>query len=236
MNPPSSPANGNSGSIGGSILVVEDDGALRKLIVTVLERAGYAARAASSAEEALEVTREEEPTLVLTDVVLPGQSGYELCRILRDRFGETLPIIFVSGVRTEQFDVLAGFLLGADDYLTKPFLPAELVGRVRRALTRSAAATNLSGPGDGDELTQREREVLGLLAEGLSQKQIAARLVISANTVATHIQRILGKLGLHSRAEAVAWAYRLGMVADANDPALSTRRQTRGSTLRTGSS
>jgi len=83
---------------------------------------------------------------------------------------------------------------------------------VRRALARAAASSVREPQADAHDLTRREREVLLLLAEGLSQKEIATRLVISSTTVATHIQRILSKLELHSRAEAVAWAHRAGAV------------------------
>ena len=201
------------------ILVVEDDASLRELIVTVLGVAGYAVRAAASAEEALELTADARPAVVVTDIVLKAQSGYELCRILRERFGESLPIMFMSGVRTERFDVVAGFLIGCDDYIVKPFAAGEIVARVRRAVARTAAAPQLvASSGQTHNLTSRESEVLALLAEGLSQKEIAARLIISSKTVATHIQRILSKLDLHSRAEAVAWAYRVGLA----DPGMLT--------------
>ncbi len=220
----SATTNGNSESGSGWIAVVDDDAALRELILTALSLAGYAARGAESAEKALEFFQEEQPALVITDIVLPGQSGYELCRILRERFGDRLPVLFVSGIRTEAFDVTAGFLIGGDDYIVKPFEPGEIVVRVRRALARSAVSSIRNTHTEGHDLTAREREVLGLLAEGLSQKQIAALLVISSTTVATHIQRILGKLQLHSRAEAVAWAYRTNSFGDSAEPTVFVRR------------
>ena len=196
----------------GSILVVEDAPACRELLSTLLVQAGHAVREASSAEEALALAHEERPALVMLDVVLPDMNGYELCRALRERFGEALPIIFISG-RTDPLDSVAGLLIGGDDYIVKPFVPGDLVARVRRALTRSAELDRNGQPSTSD-LTPRELEVLNLLADGLSQNAIADRLVISPKTVATHIQRILSKLGAHSRAEAVARAYRLGLVED----------------------
>jgi DNA-binding NarL/FixJ family response regulator len=198
---------------GRSILIVDDVPSFRGLVATLLGDAGYEVREAASAREALELADDEPPALVLLDVVLPEVSGYELCRTLRERFGETLPIIFVSGSRTDPLDSGAGLLVGADDYIVKPFVPEELIARVRRALTRSAELDRRNGAA-ANGLTSREREVLGLLAEGLTQNGIAERLVISPMTVATHIQRILGKLGVHSRAEAVSRAYRLGLVND----------------------
>lgn len=113
-------------------------------------------------------------------------------------------MIFLSGERTESFDRVAGLLVGADDYLVKPFDPDELAARVRAVLRRAQPSV----PAPLQSLTRRELEVLRLLADGLDQRQIAAELVISAKTVGTHIERILGKLGVHSRAQAVALAYR----------------------------
>jgi RNA polymerase sigma factor (sigma-70 family) len=197
----------------GSILVVDDVASYRELVATLLDRAGFQVQQAASGEEALELANGEPPALVLLDVVLPQMSGYELCRSLRDRFGDGLPIIFVSGTRTDALDSVAGLLVGADDYIVKPFVPAELMARVRRALTRSAALERANGPAP-NSLTPREREVLNLLAEGLSQDQIAERLVISPKTVATHIQRILAKLDVHSRAAAIAHAFRWGLVEE----------------------
>ena len=192
----------------GSILVVDDDPTFRELVATLLERLGCESIEAADGLEALAVAT-SKPSLVLLDVDLPGISGYEVCRELRDAYGNDLPIVFVSGKRTEQLDRVGGLLLGADDYIVKPFEPDEFLARVRRYLSR---ASQPRGAGIRAELTSREREVLRLLASGLDQRAIAAQLVISPKTVATHIQRILGKLGVRSRAQAVALAHRHGLV------------------------
>ena len=190
-----------------TVLIVDDDPGVRALLARVLEGAGFTTYAAESGEEALAQARSQRPSLVLLDIRLPGVSGYEVCHELRSTFGDEVAIVFVSGVRTEPFDRAAGLMLGADDYLVKPFAPDELVARVRRLLERatpsSPRALNLTG---------RELEILGLLAEGLQQAEIAARLVISPKTVATHIEHVLGKLEVHSRAQAVARAYRDGLL------------------------
>jgi DNA-binding NarL/FixJ family response regulator len=149
------------------------------------------------------------PALVLLDVQLPGISGYEVCHELREHYGRDLPIVFLSGTRTEPSDRVAGLLVGADDYIVKPFDSDELLARARRLMTRDGRGT--AGTNDA-RLTKRERQVLELLASGVQQNEIAERLVISPTTVATHIQRILSKLGVHSRAEAVATAFQLGLV------------------------
>jgi DNA-binding NarL/FixJ family response regulator len=191
----------------GTVLVVDDDEIYRELIATVLGRAGFATLHAADGEAAMAAARRHRPRLVILDVRLPDISGYEICRELRDEFGDRLAIMFVSGERTEGFDLAAGLLVGADDYVVKPFSTDELLARVRARLPLAPAAAPL--PSD---LTKRELEVLGLLAEGLSQKEIAAELVISSKTVAAHIQHILGKLGVHSRTQAVAQAYRRGLL------------------------
>jgi DNA-binding NarL/FixJ family response regulator len=192
----------------GALLIVDDDAAFRELVHSLLGRIGLPIVEASDGDEALEAALAERPSLVLLDVDMPGASGYEICRALRDAYGEDLPIIFVSGRRREQLDLVAGLLIGADDYLVKPFEAAELLARVRRHLSRAPRALN----GQGASLTPREQEILELLATGLDQPAIAERLVISPKTVATHIQRILGKLGVRSRAQAVAYAHRHGLV------------------------
>jgi DNA-binding NarL/FixJ family response regulator len=199
------------------ILIVDDDGPFRELVSVLLERAGYVAAEAANDEEAFAAVSEERPAAVLLDVQLDGTSGYAICRELRQRFGEQLPILFVSGARVEPSDRVAGLLIGADDYMTKPVDPDELLARVGRALTRVEAAersSNGASPGAASRLTPRERDVLGLLAKGLGTDAIAKNLYISPKTVGTHVQRMLAKLDMHSRAEAVAFAYREGLVEE----------------------
>jgi DNA-binding NarL/FixJ family response regulator len=191
---------------GNRVFVIEDDGPVRELMATLLRDAGYETEEWETGEEALAAMNGRPPLLALIDVHLPGISGYEVCRKLREQFDESVPILFVSGERVEAFDRVAGLLVGGDDYLVKPFAPDELVARVSRLARRSDRAAAASG------LTQREVEVLRLLAEGMSQSEIARALVISPKTVAKHIEHILGKLGVHTRAQAVGRAFREGVL------------------------
>jgi DNA-binding NarL/FixJ family response regulator len=187
-----------------SVLVVDGDPASRAALSSALQRAGYPTQQARTGEEGLEAAGRQRPALVIMETHLPGASGYEISRELRERYGEELPIIFVSAARTDETDRVAGLLLGADDYLAKPIPFDHLLARVRRLV---AQATALASP-VASRLTPREQEVLGLLAEGLEQNEIATRLFITPKTVAKHIERILGKLGVHSRAQAVVLALR----------------------------
>jgi DNA-binding NarL/FixJ family response regulator len=187
-----------------SVLVVDGDPEFRTALCTGMQRAGYSTQQARTGEEALEAARRERPALVILETHLPGVSGYEVLREFRERYGEDLPIIFVSAARTDETDRVAGLLLGADDYLVKPIRFDHLLARVRRLSAHSASVAQPVA----SRLSPREQEVLALLAEGLEQGDIANRLFITPKTVAKHIERILGKLGVHSRTQAVALALR----------------------------
>jgi DNA-binding NarL/FixJ family response regulator len=204
---------------GTRVLIADDDADFRTFLLALLESAGYDVTEAATAEEALELAHANQPHLVLLDIDLPALGGYEACRRLRDEYGHDLAIAFLTGTRTESFDRSAGLLLGADDYLVKPFEPDELLARVRALLRRLPAAEPEGQRQFG--LTTRELEVLDLLAQGLEQSDIARQLVISPKTVGRHIEHILGKLAVHSRSQALAAAYREGLI----DPAPATRRR-----------
>jgi DNA-binding NarL/FixJ family response regulator len=198
-----------SGGPSKSILIVDDDAEFRAFVSAVLGQAGYRVIEAATGEDALATVRFERPHLLVLDVRLPGLSGYEVCHQLRREFGESLPILFVSGERMESFDRVAGLLLGGDDYLVKPFAPDELLARVRCLVRRAPPAVATAA----SSLTGREAEILRLLAAGLDQDEIADRLLISPKTVAVHIGHINSKLGVRSRAQAVAAAFRDDLVA-----------------------
>lgn len=186
------------------ILIVDEDDEVRALVASTFERAGFRSSEAANGQEALEAADAQRPGAVILETRLPGVCGYEVCRALRESFGDELPIVFVSGDRTDASDRIAGLLVGADDYIVKPLAADELLVRVRQLLQRSPA----SSPPDGRGLTEREAEILGLLAEGRSQAEIAVQLTISPKTVGAHIEHILAKLDCHSRAQAVAKAFR----------------------------
>ena len=202
-----------AGADPGPILIVDDDSTFRTLAAELLAASGMPSIQASSGEEALELARTTRPALVLLDVRLPGVSGYETCRALREEFGEELPILFVSGDRTESLDRAVGLLLGGDDYVVKPFYPDELLARVRRLISRAHPPGPPPPPPAREQtLTKRELDVLRQLAAGKRAADIAAELGISPKTVAGYVQSILGKLGVRSRAQAVARAYERGLV------------------------
>jgi DNA-binding NarL/FixJ family response regulator len=187
------------------ILVADDDPASRRVIADALSRAGHATKLAADGDEALAIAEHDRPALVVTEVMLPEASGYEVCHTIKEWYGPRVPVILISDRRTEPADRVAGLLIGADDYVVKPVLPAELVVRVGHLL----GTRQIGGPACVATLTPREREVLALLIEGMSQVEIAQRLVITPGTVAKHIEHILGKFRVHTRAQAVALALRV---------------------------
>ena len=193
----------------GTVLIVDDHSSFRELLTAQLEGAGIKTIEAADGEGALERARDAD--VVLLDINLPDMSGYTVCRELRAEYGERLPIVFLSGYRTESMDRAAGLLIGGDDYLVKPPDLDELLARVRRLIERSQERTDNASAGFG--LTRRELEVLQLLGSGKRAPEIATELGISPKTVSSHLQSIFRKLDVNSRAQAVARAYEHGLVA-----------------------
>jgi DNA-binding NarL/FixJ family response regulator len=191
-----------------TILVADPDQRARRRLARGLVGAGFAVLEAESGEEALELAQDRAPALIILEVPLGEISGYEVCRSLREELAPELPVIFVSGTRTESYDRVAGLLVGADDYVVKPYAFGELLARVRRLVERRARASPTL-----PQLTPREREVLAMLANGLSPKEIGERLFISSKTVGTHIEHIFSKLNAKSRVQAVTIAFREGLAS-----------------------
>jgi DNA-binding NarL/FixJ family response regulator len=186
------------------VLVVDDDPAINQLIVMTLSEHGFETRSAADGHGALRAIRHETPDVVLLDVYLPDVSGYQLCRHVRDDYGDSVGIMLVSAERRDPFDRTAGLLIGADDYLIKPFAIDELIARVRRLAQRRRSTAR----GVTAQLTPRETEILSALSRGLDHHAIAGELVIAPKTVEKHIEHILLKLGVHSRAQAIVLALR----------------------------
>jgi two-component system alkaline phosphatase synthesis response regulator PhoP len=115
------------------ILVIEDEESIWSLVKSYLEREGFKVEIATEGRQGLEMARQHRPDLVILDLMLPGMDGLEICRILR---GESSVYILMLTARTDEVDRVVGLTMGADDYVTKPFSPRELVARVKAALRR----------------------------------------------------------------------------------------------------
>ncbi len=132
------------------ILVVDDEEQIRRALRSVLQARHYTVDLAATAEEGLELTAQHTPELVILDLTLPGMSGLEACRALRDWYHG--PILVLS-VRNADEDKIAALDLGADDYLTKPFSTGELLARIRALLRRTSSADTSVGEVSAGDLT-----------------------------------------------------------------------------------
>ena len=160
-----------------NILVVEDEDAIREMLVMVLEQANFRVIEAASAELALSVLAENRVDLLLLDWMLPGISGVELARRLkRDSGYKDLPIILLTA-RGEEEDKIRGLEIGADDYVTKPFSPKELQARIKAVMRRSGKLTELGQLTVGDVTLDAEQHRLTIAGKTVDVSPTEFRLM-----------------------------------------------------------
>ena len=136
---------GTGGNRSPKVLVVEDEADVAEMIRYNLGKEGYDVRLAGNGTEALRQVKDARPDLILLDIMVPHLNGWEICRRLKlDRETQAIPVIIVTG-RVEEGDKVLGFEMGADDYVTKPFSPRELVARVRAVWRRGRAGDETAG-------------------------------------------------------------------------------------------
>ena len=202
-----------------SIMLVDDHPLLRKglrQLISMDDELEVIAEASNGAD-AITQGVELDPDLILLDLNMQGMNGLETLRHLRDQ-GVTSRIVMLT-VSDADEDVLQAISLGADGYLLKDMEPEELLEQIKRALNGKMVlseavtqilATAIRSPNNKssseiDALTQRELEIIKLIAKGLSNKLIARELDISDGTVKVHVKHLLKKLHLRSRVEAAVW-------------------------------
>ena len=214
------------------LLLADDHHLFRKGLASLLEKeAGFAVVAeAEDGAEAISKTRAVKPDLVLMDIHMPGVNGLEATRQITSTLPSTRVVILT--VSEEDKDVSEAIKCGAHGYLSKKVEPEKFrellvsVFRGEAALSGLTAAKILkefaaraskhSETTPVDDLTEREKEVLQLLAAGLTNKEIGAKLDIAENTVKNHLKNILGKLHLQNRVQAAALAIQQGILAVKN--------------------
>ena len=206
----------------GTVLVVDDEPTIVEVVARYMERAGYETLQAADGPEALRLAEQRDPDLIVLDVMLPEIDGLEVMRRLHERPGAPVPVILLTA-RGEESDRLVGLRRGADDYVVKPFSPAELVARVDAVLRRVSPPAEVAPPPievgalridpsmrtvtlDGEEisLTQREFDLLAYLATHPGQVFSRDQLMEAVwgfaffddtSTVTVHVRRLRAKLG-----------------------------------------
>jgi len=199
-----------------SILIVEDDSLLASSMALILEMEGFEVRVAGDGATGLALVRQQRPDLILCDILMPGMDGYgfHAALIAEPNLADIL-FIFVTAL-SDPLQVRRGMLAGADDYLAKPFSSQELVAAVAARLRRvqilqgraSAVRCRVSAEHLGllQQLTRRERQILFLVAQGATSKEIADQLFISPRTVEVHRTRLMKKLGVANAVALSHWA------------------------------
>lgn len=203
------------------ILVIDDEKMLRENMLDLLRLEGYICEGAEAAEEGLEKIREWQPDLILCDIKMPGKEGYWVLDQLKDDISYAkIPFIFVTA-KVEAQDIRTGMKMGADDYLTKPFTRSDLLDSIKARLERiemfKAGISDELEPMKGaliskkiyldkiNELTKSEKEILILIAEGLSSSEIAEKRFNSIKTIENHRANIISKLGLNGHLSLVKY-------------------------------
>jgi two-component system phosphate regulon response regulator PhoB len=204
------------------ILVVDDEPDILDLVRLALSDAGFAVETAQSGQQALESLRRTAPDLAILDLMLPDMSGTEVCRFIRSRPELSDVLVLMLTARSEEVDRVVGFELGADDYVTKPFSPRELVLRVRALLRRRAGAAaertllerddvridldrhRCTVGGEEVVLTAKEFQLLATLMRRPGRVHTRERLLdeiwgsdvtVTLRTIDTHLKRLREKLG-----------------------------------------
>jgi len=211
-----------------TVLIVDDAELFREALKAAFTQEGFQVVAsAADAMAGIDLAREHEPDLVMLDLLMPGMSGLEVVGTILKASPHSRVVLLTASESAE--DLLAAVKAGASGYLTKDTPLPRLAAAMREVLDGGAAispamggklfsalrdllrhnnSTSLRRP----ELTGREIEILGLVGEGKTSKEIADDLFISENTVRNHVRNVLDKLGMKSRFEAVNWAYREGLI------------------------
>lgn len=197
-----------------SILIIEDDAPCRKSAALILRKEGFNVQTAENGASGIAMIQEHRPDLILCDIMMPEMDGHSVLELVkRDSNCADIPFIFVTAL-ADRSNMRNGMCRGADDYLTKPFSSEELVsaviGRLHRfELIRQRDKTTALQEEFAvliNQTTEREQEILILVGQGYTSKEIAKRFNIKVNTVQVHRANLLKKLDAPNAANLARWA------------------------------
>jgi DNA-binding NarL/FixJ family response regulator len=197
-----------------SILIIEDDASYRVSIARILQLEGFDVCSAENGVAGIAMIRGKRPDLILCDIMMPGLDGHDVLEYLKnDGANSDIPFIFVTALN-ERAEVRRGMAKGADDFLTKPFSAEELVAAVRGRLRRVEMFRRQEEPPVfqdefavlSRQITARERQVLVLVGQGATSREISEQLGIRINTVEVHRANLMKKLHATNAAHLARWA------------------------------
>ena len=226
------------GKIG--VLIVDDHRVVRQGIISFLEVQDdvEVKGEAADGQEAVRLAEELKPDVILMDLLMPGVNGIEAIRQIKSFSPKTRIIVLTSFIQNDK--VFPAIKAGADGYLLKDASPAELITAIKAVMEGKPALhpdiaqklmyllSDRKKADTVEKLTQRETEVLGLIAEGMSNNEIANRLVISVRTVKTHVHNILRKLGMTQRVQAALYAANKNGYQSGGEPFLDDKEEDTG--------
>ena len=201
-----------------SILIVDDN---PKFLADALPMYGYDVTVAQDGIEALKILKDNSNfDLILLDVMMPNMDGWDTLKAIRkNKETEFIPVIMITAVNEDQ-KIVSGLKIGADDYITKPFILPNLLARIEAVLRRvnwqkeaqPKQEKTINKNVNIDALTPKEKEVLALVAKGASNQEIADKMCVRDVTVKTHLNSIFKKLKVTNRTQAVLLAMQIDLV------------------------
>lgn len=202
------------------ILIVDDN---PEMVEQILPEYGFEVTVALDGQKGIELLEEgsDKFDLVLLDVLMPNINGWDVLRYIRNNSKlKHIPVIMMTALDSE-VDQVSGLKVGADDYITKPFNVTNLLARIEALMRRvswSSTPAPLDLPFEKDKeignLTNREKEILSLVAKGYSNKEISDKLFVSELTVKTHLKNIFKKLNVTSRTQAILIGINKGLISE----------------------
>jgi DNA-binding NarL/FixJ family response regulator len=198
-----------------TLLLIDDDPNIILLVKDYLQFRGYEVLTATNGKEALNIVSQKDISMIICDIMMPEMDGYTFVTEIRQNLRtQWIPVMFLSAKGQSQ-DRIKGLNIGADIYMVKPFEPEELVAQIESTLKHTKRLTEqhykkgdntpiIQVPGNV-ELTVTETKVVSLVAQGLSNRDIAQNLQVSQRTIESHVSNMLNKTGLHNRTELAMW-------------------------------